>query len=185
MSITLELEDRTITEPDVHAWRVSVIDSFSPDTDHVEEFNGLTRTSEDIEAQLQMDAELVSDALAYWSHKRVLYQPSPGNYAVLERLDMDVAATATAAGGEEEAFAAVKSQDAVLRENAPMFEIFIANMLRNSGPKEVGGMMGIANMLKMVLPTFTYGEEEVLFLLGEMEGRGEVVRDGEAWKVVK
>lgn len=185
MSITLELEDRTITEPDVHAWRVSVIDSFSPDADHVEEFNGLTRTSEDIEAQLQMDAELVSDALAYWSHKRVLYQPSPGNYAVLERLDMDVAATATAAGGEEEAFAAVKSQDAVLRENAPMFEIFIANMLRNSGPKEVGGMMGIANMLKMVLPTFTYGEEEVLFLLGEMERRGEVVRDGEAWKVVK
>jgi anaphase-promoting complex subunit 2 len=46
-------------------------------------------------------------------------------------------------------------------------------------------MMGIANMLKMVLPTFTYGEEEVLFLLGEMEARGEVARDGESWKVTK
>jgi anaphase-promoting complex subunit 2 len=66
-----------------------------------------------------------------------------------------------------------------------MFEIFITNMLRNSGAKEVGGMMGIANMLKMVLPTFTYGEEEVLFLLGEMEARGEVTRDGESWKIAK
>jgi anaphase-promoting complex subunit 2 len=46
-------------------------------------------------------------------------------------------------------------------------------------------MMGIANMLKMVLPTFTYGEEEVLFLLGEMEARGEVMRDGESWKIAK
>lgn len=186
MSITLELEDRTITEPDVHAWRVSVIDAFSPpDEDCAEPFEGHTMTNDRLEEMLQMDAELVADALSYWSHKRVLYQPSPGNYAVLERLDMDVAAAAQNSAGEEEAFSAVKSQDAVLRENAPMFEIFIANMLRNSGPKEVGGMMGIANMLKMVLPTFTYGEEEVLFLLGEMEGRGEVVRDGEAWKVVK
>jgi len=186
MSITLELEDRTITEPDVLAWRVSVINAFSPPNEgRADDSAPFTSTSEDLAESLEMDSELVSDALAYWSHKRVLYQPKPGHYAVLERLDMDVAATNAAASGEEEAFSAVKSQDAVLRENAPMFEIFIANMLRNSGPKEVGGMMGIANMLKMVLPTFTYGEEEVLFLLGEMEGRGEVVRDGEAWRVVK
>lgn len=182
MSVTLEFEDRTITEPDVHAWRVSVINAFSS-ADVAEEES---LTSEELQERLSMDAELVSDALSYWSHKRVLYQPSPAHYAVLERIDMEVTTTAAAAAsGEEEAFSAVKSQDAVLRENAPMFEIFIANMLRNSGPKEVGGMMGIANMLKMVLPTFTYGEEEVFFLLGEMEGRGEVVRDGEAWKVVK
>lgn len=179
MSVTLELEDRTITEADVLAWRVSVINAFSSDTSSEE---GLT--AEQLQDQLQMDAELVADALSYWSHKRVLYQPSPAQYAVLERLDMDAAPTAQAIA-EEEAYSAVKSQDAVLRENAPMFEIFIANMLRNSGPKEVGGMMGIANMLKMVLPAFTYGEEEVLFLLGEMEGRGEVARDGESWKVAK
>ena len=185
MSVTLELEDRTINEPDVHAWRVSMISAFSStDQNQSDSSEGASLTSEDLQAQLSMDAELVSDALSYWSHKRVLYQPTPGHYSVLERLDMDVAAQ-TAASAEEEAFSAVKSQDAVLRENAPMFSIFIANMLRNSGPKEVGGMMGIANMLKMVLPTFTYGEEEVLFLLGEMEGRGEVVRDGEAWRVAK
>jgi anaphase-promoting complex subunit 2 len=180
MSVTLELEDRTISESDIPAWRVSVINAFSSDEADVE----ATLTASQLEGQLQMDAELVTDALSYWSNKRVLYQPSPAQYAVLERLDMDAAPTAQISA-EEEAFSAVKSQDAVLRENAPMFEIFIANMLRNSGAKEVGGMMGIANMLKMVLPTFTYGEEEVLFLLGEMEARGEVARDGESWKVAK
>jgi len=180
MSITLELEDRKHEEVDIPAWRVSVINTFSSD----EGDDATTLTASQLEDMLQMDAELVSDALSFWSNKRVLYQPTPAEYAVLERLDMDVAPTAPAAA-EEEAFSAVKSQDAVLRENAPMFEIFIANMLRNSGAKEVGGMMGIANMLKMVLPTFTYGEEEVLFLLGEMESRGEVTRDGESWKIAK
>lgn len=180
MSVTLELEDRAISEPDIPAWRVSVINAFSS----IEADDGATLTASQLEDQLQMDAELVSDALTYWSHKRVLYQPSPSQYAVLERLDMD-AAPGAQVSAEEEAFSAVKSQDAVLRENAPMFEVFIANMLRNSGAKEIGGMMGIANMLKMVLPTFTYGEEEVLFLLGEMEARGEVSRDGESWKVTK
>jgi anaphase-promoting complex subunit 2 len=180
MSLTLELEDRTISETDVPAWRVSVINAFSSAATDEE----ITLTPSDLESHLQMDPELVSDALSYWSHKRILYQPSHSQYAVLERLDMDVA-SATQTAVQEEAFSAVKSQDAVLRENAPMFEIFIANMLRNSGAKEVGGMMGIANMLKMVLPAFTYGEEEVLFLLGEMEARGEVARDGEMWKVTK
>jgi anaphase-promoting complex subunit 2 len=180
MSITLEFEDRKHEEVDIPAWRVSVINAFSS----AEDGDATTLTASQLEDMLQMDAELVADALSFWSNKRILYQPSPAEYAVLERLDMDVAPAAPAAA-EEEAFSAVKSQDAVLRENAPMFEIFIANMLRNSGAKEVGGMMGIANMLKMVLPTFTYGEEEVLFLLGEMEGRGEVVRDGESWKIAK
>ncbi|KAL1587133.1 hypothetical protein WHR41_04305 [Cladosporium halotolerans] len=178
MSVTLELEDRTITEPDIPAWRASVINAFASD----ELDTGLSFTAEQLQKKLSMDSELVSDALSYWSHKRVLYQPIAAEYAVLERLDMDVAPTSNTAA-EEEAFSAVRSEDAVLRENAPMFEIFIANMLRNGGAKEVGGMMGIANMLKMVLPTFTYGEEEVLFLLGEMEGRGEVVREGDMWKV--
>lgn len=178
MSVTLELEDRTITEPDIPAWRASVINAFASD----ELGTGLSFTAEQLQKKLSMDSELVSDALSYWSHKRVLYQPIAAEYAVLERLDMDVAPTSNTAA-EEEAFSAVKSEDAVLRENAPMFEIFIANMLRNGGAKEVGGILGIANMLKMVLPTFTYGEEEVLFLLGEMEGRGEVVREGDMWKV--
>lgn len=86
---------------------------------------------------------------------------------------------------QEETISAVKSQNAMLQEGAPMFETFIANMLRNQGPKQIGGMMGITNLLKMVLPTFTYGDDEVAWLLGEMEGRGEVTWNGDVWAVVQ
>ena len=33
----------------------------------------------------------------------------------------------------------------------------------------------------MVNPAFVYGDDEVRWLLAEMEGRGEVKRSGEAW----
>ena len=84
---------------------------------------------------------------------------------------------------EDQTISAVKSQDAMLRESAPMFETFIANMLRNQGAKEVGGMMGITSLLKMVLPTFTYGDEEVKWLLGEMESKGEIMKNGDTWSI--
>lgn len=195
MSVTLELEDRMINEEDIPAWRASVIYAFATDrTDNMAAYTppdydpeaGLT--AEQLQEKLQMEEELVSDALSYWMTKRVLYQPTePGVYHVLERLDMDTGLALTAAqqAANDAAFSAIKSQDAVLRENAPMFQTFIANMLRNGGAKEVGGMMGITNMLKMVLPTFTYGDEETLVMLGEMEERGEVVRSGETWAIAK
>jgi len=195
MSVTLELEDRTIDEKDIPAWRASVIYAFATDrTDNMAAYTppdydpeaGLT--AEQIQEKLQMEEDLAADALSYWTTKRVLYQPSqPGVYHVLERLDMDTGPALSAAqqAADDAAFSAIKSQDAVLRENAPMFQTFIANMLRNGGAKEVGGMMGITNMLKMVLPTFTYGDDETLVMLGEMEGRGEVVRSGETWAIVK
>lgn len=192
MSVTLELEDRTINEEDIPAWRASVIYAFA--TERTDNMAAYTPPDYDLEAgltaqqlqdKLQMEEELVTDALSYWTTKRVLYQPNqPGIYHVLERLDMDTGPALSAAHNDA-AFSAIKSQDAVLRENASMFQTFIANMLRNGGAKEVGGMMGITNMLKMVLPTFTYGDEETLVMLGEMEQRGEVVRSGEMWAIVK
>ena len=58
-------------------------------------------------------------------------------------------------------------------------------MLINQGSKDVGGFMGITGMLRMVNPNFTYGDEEVRWLLSNMEGRGEVVRNGEQWSAVQ
>jgi anaphase-promoting complex subunit 2 len=133
-----------------------------------------------------MEEDLVNDALTFWTNKDVLYQRSPGSYAVLERLDMKPVDTGDQQQPPQQVDAgisAVKSQDAVLKENAIMFETFIANMLRNQGPKLVDGQMGITALLKMVLPAFTYGEDEVRWLLGEMEARGEVVRKGDSWAV--
>lgn len=192
VTVELELEDRTVREAEVPAWRASVIDEFTTERsagdedviDHVMEYNPeLGKTSEQLQEALEMPAELVTDALTYWMSKTVLYQKAPGRYAVLERLDMVTGSPQQQVQEHPDAVSAVISQESMLREGAAMFETFIANMLRNSGPKEVGGMMGITNMLKMVLPTFTYGEEEVRWLLGEMEGRGEIVRNAELWSV--
>ncbi|KAK3677305.1 hypothetical protein LTR78_002843 [Recurvomyces mirabilis] len=173
VDVRIELEDRTVDEHDVNAWRASIIDAFT-----ASDVDSLTvdRLLED----LQMDEELVLDALNFWTSKRVLFQRSAGEYAVLERLDMDTGG-APQVQIANEAISGLKSQDAVFKENSPMFEAFIKNMLQNSGPKEVGGMMGITGMLRMVLPTFTYGDEEVGELLAAMEGRGEVTHNADVW----
>ncbi|KAK4549033.1 hypothetical protein LTR36_007489 [Oleoguttula mirabilis] len=190
VTVELELEDRHVREVDVPAWRASVIDAFAtmerPYQDANVEYDpeqGLT--AEQLMEALSMEEELVMDALAFWTGKRVLYQKAPATFAVLERLDMDTGMAPQRTTGQREVIFAVMSQDAMLRESAPMFETFIKGMLRDGGPKEVGGFMGVTNMLKMVLPSFTYGEEEVRWLLGEMEGRGEVVRNGEVWAVTR
>jgi len=143
------------------------------------------RTAEELAETLQMEEELVQDGLNFWLSKQVLYQRAPGVYAVRERMDMDIGAIQEQVQVKQSEISAVKSQDALLRESAPMFSTFIANMLRNQGAKEVGGMMGITGLLKMVLPTFTYGDEEVKWLLGEMESRGEVKKQGEKWAVTQ
>lgn len=190
VSIRLDLNDRTVDESDVPGWRASVIDSFALDRTGMDDGPaadydanaGLTPNQ--LMGALNMEEELVVDALNFWTNKNVLYRMPSGAYAVLERLDMDVDAIQPQIQ-QEQTISAVMSQDAMLRDSAPMFETFIANMLRNQGPKEVGGMMGITGFMKMVMPTFTYGDEEVRWLLSEMEGRGEVARNGDTWSVVQ
>ena len=184
VSLRLELEDRTIEESDIPGWRASVIDKFASGDGPAADYDpAIGLTVEQIMDAKEMEEELVLDALNFWMNKNVLYKMPTGTYAVLERLDMDVGTNQQQAQ-QEDLVSAVKSQDAMLRESAPIFETFIANMLRNQGPKEVGGIMGITSFLKMVLPTFTYGDDEVRWLLSEMEGRGEVTKNGETWSVV-
>jgi anaphase-promoting complex subunit 2 len=195
VSIRLDLEDRTIEESDVPGWRASVIDLFASERaqkDHLpaaEYDDAVGLTAEQIMEALDMEEELAQDALNFWLTKSVLYRRPSGAYSVFERLDMEIETAQDSQqvllpNDQDGLVSAVKSQDAMLRESAPMFETFIANMLRNQGPKEVGGMMGITSLLKMVLPTFTYGEEEVRWLLGEMQARGEVMSEGNVWKIV-
>lgn len=191
VSVQLELEDRTIEEHDVPGWRASVVDLFASEhglkdnitSTEYDDATGLT--AEQITEALGMEEELVQDALNFWIGRQVLYRRLSGAYSVLERLDMQVetAQLEAAPVDADDHISAVKSPHAMLRESALMFTTFIANMLRNQGPKEVGGMMGITSLLKMVLPTFTYGEDEVRWLLGEMLARGEVMKEGEVWKV--
>lgn len=189
ISIKLELEDRTVEEKDLPGWRASVIDQFalqrqSPSQSSLVKYDdAVGLTADELMEGLHMEEELVQDALHFWTGRNVLYQRAPGVYAVLERLDMDVGAIQQEAQSQQ-TISAVKSEKSLLQESAPMFETFILNMLKNQGAKEIGGMMGITGLLKMVLPTFTYGDDEVRWLLGEMEKKGQVVREGEKWVAV-
>ena len=191
ISMRLDLEDRTIEEYNVSGWRASAIDTFASqrsaadDAPAVAYDDNVGLTAAQLMEALGMEEDLVQDALNFWASKGVLYQRSPGVYAVLERLDMDVGSIQQHCQQQSDQTSAVKSHNALLLESAPMFETFIANMLRNQGPKAVAGMMGITGLMKMVLPTFTYGDGEVVMLLERMEGRGEVNRNGNLWTALK
>lgn len=190
MSVKLELEDRVVEEKNVPGWRASVIDAFATErkesaiSPKVAYDDAIGLTAEPLMESLRMEAELVQDALHFWTGKNVLYQRAQGVYAVLERLDMDVGAIQQQSQQQASNISAVKSEKSLLQESAPMFEMFILNMLKNQGAKEIGGIMGITGLLRMVLPTFTYGDDEVRWLLGEMEKKGMARREGEKWAAV-
>ncbi|KAK3074950.1 hypothetical protein LTR53_002190 [Teratosphaeriaceae sp. CCFEE 6253] len=194
VDIELQLEDRRVVERGVPVWRASVVEAFATKQHQQQQQQRIgeeggeaatTYTAEELGEDLQMDAELVLDALTFWAGQRVLYTPqpqsSPGTYAVLEHLSLDTAPTTQPVA--DPGVSAVQTQDALLRESAPVFATFIAEMLRNGGARGVGGAMGITGMLRMVLPGFTYGEAETMWVLEGMEGRGEVERRGELWGV--
>ncbi|KAF2858860.1 hypothetical protein K470DRAFT_259357 [Piedraia hortae CBS 480.64] len=183
VTLTLNLEDRVVREECLPMWRAAVIDIFGRSGDEMDEGEGPRFTAEEIEKRTGVDADRVKDALRFWLGKQVLYQVENGVFAVLERLEWVKEASSPKPLVED--VPTVLAQDAMLRENAPTFEAFILNMLQNGGQKEISGFMGITNMMKMVLPAFTYGDEEVRWLLTEMERKGKVSRNGEMWSIAR
>jgi anaphase-promoting complex subunit 2 len=190
--VVLQLEDRTF-EDSVEAFKASVIDVFcnerqdDQDVPHVHYDPAIGLSIDEIEDALEMPSELVLVAVHYWTSKRILYEVSPAKYAVLERLDMEPSlSNPNSTGGVDvemdEGTIAALADERRLKEQAPMFSMFISTLLTNNGPRPVEGPMGITNMVKMVMPTFTWGDEHVLMLLKMMESEGQVVQNGENWK---
>lgn len=186
--VKIEMEDRTIEEDAVEIWKATILDAFASQS--LDQLNALANdaeseglTLENIEELLSMDEDYVQSGVNYWVGKRVLYEKSEGRFAVLERLDMDVEFIDDGSHLDLDSIPAVKSELAMLKENAPMFQNFIDGMLRNGGSKEISGMMGITNMLKMVMPNFTGGDDEVKWLLEDMQSRDVVQKSGEMWSV--
>ncbi|KAF2214234.1 hypothetical protein CERZMDRAFT_37709 [Cercospora zeae-maydis SCOH1-5] len=191
-TITLGFLDRSIEAQDVEVWKITVVDAFAEERRDDSDVPPITYDKNvglsvaDLAEALEMPEDYVQSAISYWINKRILYEKSPGMYAVLDTLDMDVPSIAEPSQLDiAEDVGGIMSEQAVLRQNAPTFQTFIEQMLRNGGAKEIGGMMGITSIMKMVLPTFTYGDDEVKWLLEDMESRGDVVRKGESWAVAK
>lgn len=184
--VELQLEDRVVKEMDIELWKVSVIDAFAPAEDVEVEYDisaGLSMT--DLVGALEMDEEFVQSALHFWVSKGVLYETSEGRFAVLERLNMDVQHIMEGSMIDDQPISAIETDATKLRKNADTYHTFILGMLRNSGAKEIEGMMGITNMMKMVIPEFTFGDKDVRWLLEQLERQGHVARNGELWAAIK
>lgn len=191
-TIELELEDRTIRVDNVRTWQASIIHAFqddsSDDSMDVTTPVPVTRTVGDLATTLEMDELLVRDALGFWTGQRALIETAPDTYAVLERLPppgQDGSAISSSLHAQpvhDAAISAVKSQNAVLLDNKDMYEMFMIGMLTNGGAMDAAR---IAMMLKLTVPGWVFGEEEVLWLLADLVEQGKCVQNGSVYSIKK
>ncbi|EME40257.1 hypothetical protein DOTSEDRAFT_74904 [Dothistroma septosporum NZE10] len=186
--IALYFDDgRVIEEKGLEEWKASIIDAFATERQdeadappvHYDQAQGLSL--EELMDGLNLEEDYLVNGINFWIGKQALYEKSAGRWSVLEYLDQAPALGQEAL--EPAGDPATNLELAALRENAATYQNFIEGMLRNQGAKQVEGMAGITFMLGMVMPNFAYGDDEVRWLLEEMETRGVVKRNGEMWTV--
>jgi len=187
--VELEFEDRTVTV-DCSTVEATVIYAFQ-NTDHAAGNGPVKRSVDDLYNELQMDEDLVADALAFWAGKGVLRRVAQGVYSVIETLsapnDNDAAASAPrqseagAAGGttegegeseddHEEAGATRKQKGPKLSakdlERRAIYWQYVKGMLTNSSASMP--LAQVAMMMKMLVPDgFPWSAEELQEFLGE------------------
>ncbi|KAI4722726.1 hypothetical protein E4T48_00975 [Aureobasidium sp. EXF-10727] len=185
-TVELELEDRTVKLEGVQTWQASVIYAFQDDDQDDSNVTPASRTVQQLEESLQMDEVLVRNALAFWKGHQVLVEDEPDVFTVLEKLptaDKKAAVGNSAPIQADTVISAVKSQDAVLQDNKPMYEMFMMGMLTNGGAMDAAR---ITMMMKMVVPGgYNFGEDETRWLLSGMEEQGKVVASGSSYSVKK
>lgn len=185
-TVELELDDRTVKVEGVQTWQASVIYAFQSDSEEISAGQSPSKTVQELETSLSMDEVLVRNALAFWIGHRVLVESEPDLFTVLETLpsaDQDISAAPAAPVQAEAAISAVKSQDAVLQDNRPMYELFIVGMLTNGGAMDAAR---VTMMMKMVVPGgYNYGEDETKWLLAGLEEQGKVVNSGNTYSIKK
>ena len=189
VTVTLDLEDRTVTE-EVQTWQASVIHAFqhSP-TDGPS--TPVTRTFKELLERLEMTEALLGNALTFWIGKLVLKQIStdPPTYAVLETLSDEDAANpgtlsaATAAAAEtvtSAAAPAVLSEHEVAQEKMEVYSQYVVGMLTNGGAMP---LQQIVMMLKLTVPGgFPFGNEELKNYLEDQVRSGKLDFVGGAYK---
>ncbi|KAI9732759.1 MAG: hypothetical protein M1834_003697 [Cirrosporium novae-zelandiae] len=179
ITVELDLTDRVVQET-CSPWQASVISAFSdlptPTT---------TLTTSHLEDTLEMEPELIHNALTFWIARRVLHEPTPSTYAVLETLPTDSAAadaSRRASLAEDE----INMQASSTQEKARMDLIwqFIKGMLTNQGAMP---LMRITMMLKMVVPEAAGISDDELrgFLSGKVEENILEIGKGGAFKIAK
>ncbi|KAF2466762.1 uncharacterized protein BDR25DRAFT_74775 [Lindgomyces ingoldianus] len=193
-TITLEFADRTEEFEKLTPWQVSVIYAFQPQPSEEwaggqgkgkgkQKVSGVTRNVDQLRDMLEMDEQLVYQALAFWVGKSVLRETHPETYEVIEEAsssnkDSDAAAAAQEiAEVQAQAQAgAVKTQADLLQEKKDVYMSFIFGMLTNQGNLPLQRILMMMRM--MVQGGFPFGADELKGLLGEMVTAEKVVNMG-------
>jgi len=192
-TVELRLADRTVVE-EVATWQAAVVDAFGEENGEGEGEGEVRRSVAQLEEALEMEEELVRNALAFWVGKSVLRETGPGSdvFEVLERLPSSSSGAAAAAAASSASAAAnvaaavvkgVKSQQDVLDQNMALYRQFVLGMLTNQGAMPAPRIL---MMLKMAVPGgFGGGVEELRGLLGGMAEEGILQGGGDVWGVKK
>jgi anaphase-promoting complex subunit 2 len=197
-TVTLDFEDRTEEFEHLMPWQVSVIYAFQCQSGEewaVEKGKGkgkdggIARNVEQLEEMLEMDEQLVRQALAFWVGQSVLRETQTDTFEVIEKrtaanTDTDAAAAAQelAQVQAEAQVGAVRSQADLLMEKKEVYESFIHGMLTAQGNLNVQRILMMMRM--MVQGGFPFGADEVKMLLTEMEGEEKVVNmGGDMWGI--
>lgn len=203
--VELELEDRTV-DVDCKTFEAAVIYAFQDDEDRNSDGAPARRTLQELQEHLEMDEELVLQAIDFWESQGVLarYSSAPDIYAVVERKDapptrpeLHPSASAPAAlEGEHDMPgmppkpAGVKragttsAMDAKENERRAMYWQFIVGMLTNSMPTMPLGQMA-AMMRMLIADKFPWSDQELQEFLAEKVELGELEIAGGKYKLVK
>lgn len=202
-TVELELEDRTV-ETQCRTFEAAVIYAFQ-DEDAADANDDIAtrRTILELQEVLQMDEELVLQALEFWVSKEVLARDSgdPDAFVVLERKDVpptrpelhpSMSAPAALEGEQSvpvkpavvKRVGTTSAMDAKENERRAMYWQFIVGMLTNSMPLMPLSQMGM--MMRMLIADgFPWSDEELQEFLTQKVDMGELEIVGGKYKLVK
>jgi anaphase-promoting complex subunit 2 len=196
VTVELDLEDRVFTD-EVTTWQASVIYAFqSPSQEGSKQATGpVMKGVTELAQQLEMPTPLVRNACLFWVSKKILTEPQPDTFRVLEVLpnndegsngDDNANTDATGAPRNEvnATVAAAKDlADAAAMEKMNLYWQFIVGMLTNQGAMP---LPRIVMMLKIAVPGgFPYSNEELREFLTSMVSREKLeIVSGGSYKLI-
>ncbi|KAL1854951.1 hypothetical protein Daus18300_011271 [Diaporthe australafricana] len=205
-SVELELEDRTVSV-ECKTFEAAVIYAFQDENDGGgDDHSGPAhRNVQELHESLQMDEELILQALEFWESKQVLarYPHDESTFVVLERRDQPLsrpelhpAASAPAVmqddhgtqpGGKPGVLkraGTTSAMDAKENERRAMYWQFIVGMLTNSMPNAQLGQL--AMMMRMLITDgFSWSDQDLQEFLAEKVELGELEVAGGKYKLAK
>lgn len=202
-TVELELEDRVV-ETQCRTFEAAVIYAFqNEDAADADANVPARRTIQELQETLQMDEELVLQALEFWVSKEVLVRVSNDldAFVVLERRDSpptrpelhpSMSAPAALEGEHNlpakpavmKRIGTTSAMDAKENERRAMYWQFIVGMLTNSMPSMPLSQMGMM-MRMLVADGFPWNDQELQEFLTQKVDMGELEIVGGKYKLVK